>query len=93
MFLVRVPIAIAFGLLARKAAERLTGATIGRMQGIEGDKSPEAKDLSVQLRWVLAAAIFEAIAFTVAKTIADRGAERVAMSLAGKPAPSKQLKK
>lgn len=83
-----MPISIALGLLARKGAERVTGATIGRMQGIDGDKSPDAKDLTVQLRWVLAAAVIEALAFTLAKTLADRGAERVAWSLAGKPAPN-----
>ena len=83
-----MPVSIAFGLLARKGAERVTGRAIGQLHGFEGDKSPDAKDLNVQLRWVLAAAVIEAIAFTVAKTLADRGAERLAWTVSGKPTPS-----
>lgn len=83
MFVVRTPISIALGLLARKGAERVTASTIGRMQGVPGDERPEAKDLSVQLRWVLLAALVEAAAFTVTKVLADRGAARISQNLLG----------
>lgn len=83
MFVVRTPISIALGLLARKGAERVTGAAIGRMQGVPGDERPEAKDLSVKLRWVLLAAVVEAAAFTITKTLAERGAARVSQNLLG----------
>lgn len=92
MFLVRVPVSIALGLVARKGAERVTGVAIGRLHGIDGDKSPEGKDLSVPLKWALAATIFEAIAFAVARTLADRGTEKIALSLSGKPAPAQSIK-
>lgn len=83
MFVVRTPISIALGLLARKGAERVTASTIGRMQGVPGDERPEAKDLSVQLRWVLLAALVEAAAFTITRTLADRGAARISQNLLG----------
>jgi Protein of unknown function (DUF4235) len=83
VFVVRTPISIALGLLARKGAERVTSQTIGRMQGVPGDERPEAKDLSVQLRWVLLAALVEAAAFTLTKTLADRGAARISKNLLG----------
>jgi Protein of unknown function (DUF4235) len=83
VFVVRAPISIALGLLARKGAERLTGATIHRMQGVPGDERPDAKDLSVQLRWVLLSALVEAAAFTLTKVLADRGAARISRNLLG----------
>ncbi len=70
-------------MLARKGAERVTASTIGRMQGVPGDERPEAKDLSVQLRWVLLAALVEAAAFTITRTLADRGAARISRNLLG----------
>ena len=83
MFVVRTPISIALGLVARKGAERVTGSAIGHLQGVDGDERPDAKDLSVQLRWVLLAALIEAAAFTITKTLADRGAARISQNLLG----------
>lgn len=83
MLVVRKPLSIGLGLLARKGAERATSAAIGRMQGVPGDERPDSKDLSVQLRWVVAAALVEAAAFTVTKVLADRGAERISQNLLG----------
>ncbi|MEH3054466.1 MAG: DUF4235 domain-containing protein [Patulibacter minatonensis] len=83
MFIVRTPVSIALGLVARKGAERVTGAALGRMQGVPGDESPDAKDLSVKLRWVLLAAVVEAAAFTITKTLADRGAAKISQNLLG----------
>ncbi|MFT4035612.1 MAG: DUF4235 domain-containing protein [Patulibacter sp.] len=88
MFVVRAPLSIALGLLARKGAERVTGATINRMQSVPGDERPDAKDLSVQLRWVLVAALVEAAAFTITKTLADRGAARISQNLLGGGSPT-----
>jgi hypothetical protein len=84
VFLVRAPIAIGLGLVARKAAERLTASTLGHVDGVPGDSRPEAKDLGVKLRYVLLAAAIEALAFAIAKTLADRGTEKAALALTGK---------
>lgn len=84
MFLVRAPISIGLGLLARKGAERMNAAAIGRMDGVPGKDRPEAKDLSVQLRYVLLAAAIEALVFAVTKTLAERGTAKAALALTGK---------
>lgn len=86
MFLVRAPISLGLGMLARKGAERLNAAAIGKIDGVPGEDRPEAKNLSVQLRWVLLAAAIEAVVFAVTKTLADRGTEKVALALTGKSA-------
>lgn len=86
MFLVRAPISVGLGLLARKGAERLNAAALGRVDGVPGKDRPEAKDLSVKLRYVLLAATIEAIVFAVTKTLADRGTEKAALALTGKSA-------
>lgn len=84
MFLVRVPLSVGLGLLARKGAERLTAATLGRVDGVPGEDRPDAKDLNVKLRYVLLAAGFEAVVFAVAKALADRGTQKAALALTGK---------
>ncbi len=86
MFLVRAPISIGLGLLARKGAERLNAAALGRVDGVPGTDRPEAKDLSVKLRYVLLAATIEAVVFAVTKALADRGTEKAALALTGKSA-------
>lgn len=86
MFLVRAPISLGLGLLARKGAERLNAATLGKIDGVPGEERPEAKNLDVQLRYVVLGAIVEAVFFAVAKTLADRGTERAALALTGKSA-------
>ncbi|MBO9531646.1 MAG: DUF4235 domain-containing protein [Solirubrobacteraceae bacterium] len=83
MFVVRTPISIALGLLARKGAERVTSQALGRVHGVPGNETPDAKDLSVKLRWVLLAALIEAAAFSLTKTLADRGAARISTNLLG----------
>lgn len=89
VFLVRTPVSLLFGFAARKGAERVTHSALARAKGIEGDERPEPTDLSVELKWALAAAIVEAVVFAVAKTLAARSTERVAGVLAGKSAPRK----
>ncbi len=86
VFLVRAPISVGLGLLARKGAEHLNAAVLGRVDGVPGNERPEAKNLQVQLRYVLLAATIEAIVFAVTKTLADRGTERAALALTGKSA-------
>lgn len=84
MFLVRTPISLGLGLLARKGAERLNAVALSHVDGVPGNDRPEAKDLSVKLRYVLLAAAFEAIVFAVAKTLAERGTEKASLALTGK---------
>ena len=86
VFLVRFPISFGLGMLARKGAERVNAAALGRVDGRSGHDRPEAKDLAVKLRYVLAAAAIEAVVFAVTKTLADRGTEKVALALTGKSA-------
>jgi hypothetical protein len=86
VFLVRIPISFGLGMVARKGAERLSAAALGRVEGVPGSDRPEAKDLSVKLRYVLLAAALESAVFAVTKALADRGTERVSMALTGKSA-------
>ncbi|MDQ8046276.1 MAG: DUF4235 domain-containing protein [Patulibacter sp.] len=86
MFLVRIPISFGLGMVARKGAERLSAAALGRVDGVPGTDRPEAKDLTVKLRYVLLAAALEATVFAITKALADRGAERLSMTLTGKSA-------
>lgn len=87
MFLVRIPISIALGLLARKGAEQATTALLSRVDGVPGNERPEAKNLDVRLRYVVLAAAIEAVAFAVTKVVADRSAQRVTLALTGSTAP------
>lgn len=73
-------------MVARKGAERFSAAALGRVDGVPGTDRPEAKDLTVKLRYVLLAAALEATVFAVTKALADRGTERVSMALTGKSA-------
>jgi hypothetical protein len=82
--LVRLPISYAFGTLARAGAHRAVASTLARVDGVDGETSPEARDLSVKLRYVLFAAAIEALAFALAKALADRGTEKVSRALIGK---------
>ena len=82
----RVPISFGLGMLARKGAERVNAAALGHVDGVPGTDRPEAKDLSVKLRYVLLAVAIEAIVFSVTKALADRGTEKVALALTGKSA-------
>jgi hypothetical protein len=86
VFLVRVPISFGLGMAARKGAERLNAAALGRIDGVPGTDRPEAKNLSVKLRYVLAAAVLEAVVFSVTKALADRGTEKASLALTGKSA-------
>ena len=83
MVLVRLPISYAFGGLARAGAHRAVTSTLARVDGVEGDTSPEARDLTVKFRYVLFAVAVEALAFAIAKALADRGTEKVARALTG----------
>lgn len=87
MFLVRIPISIALGLLARKGAEQVTSTLLARVDGVPGNERPEARNLEVKLRYVLLAATIEAVAFTLTRVLADRGAQRVTLALTGASAP------
>ncbi len=86
MFLVRFPISFGLGLLARKGAEKVTGAALGRIDGVPGTDKPEPKDLHVKLRYILTAVAIEAVVFAVTKALADRGTEKVSLALLGKSA-------
>jgi hypothetical protein len=86
VFLVRAPISVGLGLIARKGAERLNASVLGHVDGVPGNERPEAKDLGVKLRYVLLAAAVEALVFAITKTLADRGTEKVALALTGKSA-------
>ncbi|MDO9355862.1 MAG: DUF4235 domain-containing protein [Solirubrobacteraceae bacterium] len=86
MFLVRLPISIGLGMLARKGAERLSAAALGRVDGVPGHDRPEPKDMNVQLRYVILGAALEGVVFAVTKALADRGTEKASLVLLGKSA-------
>lgn len=82
----RLPISIGLGIVARKGAERLNAAALGRVDGVPGHDTPEAKDLDVKLRYVVLAAALEGLVYAVTKALADRGTEKVSLALLGKSA-------
>lgn len=84
MFLVRAPISVGLGLIARKGAERMNASVLSHVDGVPGNERPEAKDMGVKLRYVLLAAAIEALVFAITKTLAERGTEKAALALTGK---------
>lgn len=73
-------------MLARKGAERLSAAALGRVDGVPGHDRPEPKDMNVQLRYVILGAALEGVVFAVTKALADRGTEKASLVLLGKSA-------
>lgn len=91
VFLVRLPISIGLGILARKGAERFSAAALGRVDGVPGHDRPEPKDLNVGLRYVLLGAAIEGVVFAVTKALADRGTEKASLVLTGKSSHGSDL--